>query len=84
MTLHETNEYNIIKKGGEKMKTGEIKKQRDYSLEHKRRKEKKTRLLVDIDKNKADAFTGALSKQGITFTKWMNEQIEKELSKRAK
>jgi hypothetical protein len=66
------------------MKTGETKRPRNYSLEHKRRKEKKTRLLVDIDKNKADAFTGALSKQGITFTKWINEQIEIELSKRAK
>jgi hypothetical protein len=68
----------------DEMKTGEIKKERNYSLEHQRRKEKKTRLLVDIEKNKAEAFTGVLNKQGMTFTKWINQQIEKELSKRAK
>jgi hypothetical protein len=65
-------------------KTGELKRPRDYSLEHKRRKEKKTRLLVDMDKNKAEAFTGVLNKQGITFSKWINEQIDIELSKRVK
>jgi len=61
-------------------KTGELKRPRDYSLEHKRRKEKKTRLLVDIDKNKAEAFTGLLNKQGVTFSQWIKDHINNELN----
>jgi hypothetical protein len=60
-------------------KTGELKRPRNYSLEHQRRKEKKTRLLVDIDKNKAEAFTGLLNKQGVTFSQWIKDHINNEL-----
>ena len=61
------------------MNTSEMKKARNYSLEHKRRMEKKSRLNVDIDKNKAEAFASHLNKQGITFSKWINNHIDIEL-----
>ena len=62
------------------MSIGELKRSRDYSSEHKRRMEKKSRLNVDIDKNKAEAFASHLNKQGITFSKWINNHIDIELS----
>jgi stalled ribosome rescue protein Dom34 len=62
---------------GEKMETSE--KRRDYQKEHSRRKETKRRLRVDMDKNKADEFTNYLKSRGLTFTKWINNQIDKEL-----
>jgi hypothetical protein len=61
------------------MTTSELKKSRDYSKEHLMRKAKKSRLLADIEKSKADAFTALLSEQGITFSKWINNQIDKEI-----
>jgi hypothetical protein len=59
------------------METSE--KRRDYQKEHSRRKETKRRLRVDMDKNKADEFTAYLKSRGLTFTKWINNQIDKEL-----
>ena len=61
------------------MNTSEIKKPRDYSREHKKRAEKKSRLLVDIDKNIANDFTIHLHEKGITFSQWIKEHINKEL-----
>lgn len=62
------------------MKTGELeaKKERNYSKEHARRKAKKSRLLADIDKDKAENFLALLSEKGLTFTNWINKQIDNE------
>lgn len=64
------------------MSIGEIKKSRNYSLEHKKRSEKKSRLLVDIDKNIASEFTIHLHEKGITFSQWIQAHINNELKSR--
>jgi hypothetical protein len=61
------------------MNTVELKKPRDYSSEHKKRAEKKSRLVVDMDKNLANEFMIHLSEKGITFSKWIQDHIKSEL-----
>jgi hypothetical protein len=62
------------------MDTDEIKR-RDYSKEHLLRKAKKTRLVADIEKNKAQDFSSYLLKEGKTYVQWLTEQINNALSK---
>jgi hypothetical protein len=52
---------------------------RDYSKEHKTRAETKKRLRAEIDKEKAAAFLAEIKKRGLSFTEWMNQQIDNEL-----
>lgn len=62
------------------MANTEPKRIRDYKRENKLRKEKKRRLLVDIDLNKAEAFLKRLNDNNVSLTSWVNKQIDKELN----
>jgi hypothetical protein len=64
------------------MNTVELKKPRDYSQEHKKRKEKKSRLVVDMEKNLANEFMIHLGEKGITFSQWIKNHIDTELKSR--
>lgn len=57
--------------------TGENK--RDYSREYEKRKKREKRLHADINKEKAEAFKKLLNGRGVTFAKWLNNQIDKEM-----
>jgi hypothetical protein len=52
---------------------------RDYKSEHIRRKLVKKRFIVDMDIEKANAFTAYLKSQNITFTTWLNNHVNNEL-----
>ncbi len=52
---------------------------RDYSTEYKRRIERQRRLLVDMDREKVEAFLKHLQAKNLTYAKWINEQIDKEM-----
>jgi hypothetical protein len=62
-----------------KMNIGELKKPRDYSQEHKKRAEKKSRLVVDMDKKLANEFMIHLGEKGLTFSQWIQTHIKNEL-----
>lgn len=53
---------------------------RDFSQEYKKRTERQKRLLVDMDRNKAETFIKHLQANNITFAAWINKQIENELN----
>lgn len=65
-------------KTAEKGHNGPIKR-RDFSLEHNRRKQTKKRLLADIEINRAESFIKTLESHGLTFTQWIQIQIDKTL-----
>jgi hypothetical protein len=48
---------------------------RDYKHEHELRKRNKKRLVVDIDKEKAQKFETVLKNQNITFSNWIQAKI---------
>lgn len=64
------------------MSIGELKKPRDYSKEHKKRAEKKSRLVVDMDKKLANEFMIHLGEKGETFSQWIQNHINRELKSR--
>lgn len=52
---------------------------RNYSNEHKKRQINNRRLLVDMNRDKAERFLAALKNKNLTFAKWINNQIDKEM-----
>lgn len=61
-------------------KTASTSRKRDYKHETILRKKRTKRLMVDVNKNKAEKLLEALSAQNITLASWMNSQIDKELN----
>jgi hypothetical protein len=60
--------------------TGEKKRIRDYPNEYQRRTERQKRLLVDMDREKAEIFIKHLRAKNITFAAWINNAIDNELN----
>jgi hypothetical protein len=52
---------------------------RDYSREYQLRQKKIRRLAADVDRAKAEALKKHLAANGLTFTRWLNNQIDKEI-----
>ena len=62
------------------MTTSENKKPRDYSHEWQQRIKRLKRLNADIDRDQVDAFRQLLKAQGITYTQWLQNKINQEIS----
>ena len=62
------------------MTTSENKKPRDYSQEWQQRIKRLKRLNADIDRDQVDAFRQLLKDQGITYTQWLQNKIDQEIS----
>jgi hypothetical protein len=54
---------------------------RDYKHEHELRKQRKKRLVVDLDREKAQAFEAMLKSQNITFSNWIQAKINDHIKK---
>ena len=54
---------------------------RDYSREYFKRKQAQKRLLVDMDRVKAETFLSLLDARGQTFSDWINNKIDYELNR---
>ena len=48
---------------------------RDYKKEHQNRMKSRKRLVVELEKEKALKFEAVLKDHEITFSYWINEQI---------
>jgi hypothetical protein len=57
-------------------KTGELKRPRNYSLEHALRRKRMKRMTAEIEKEKASQFESLLKSHNITYSAWLNNQIE--------
>jgi hypothetical protein len=61
------------------MTTSENKQARDYSHEHNLRMKRNKRFVVELNKEKAEQFDQYLKGQGLTFSEWAKNNIDKEL-----
>lgn len=52
---------------------------RDYQIEHKIRRAKNKRLTAEIDRLKASEFIDRLKHKNITYSAWLNSQIDNEI-----
>jgi hypothetical protein len=59
--------------------TPENKRPRDFSKEWTKRLERQKRLSADLDRAKVERLQDKLNKDGRTYVKWLNEQIDREL-----
>jgi hypothetical protein len=56
-----------------------MKTERDYSHEHKVRKERKKRIHADIDRYQIDKFREFLKNNNVTFTTWLVNKMNEEI-----
>lgn len=52
---------------------------RNYSHEHELRMKRNKRFVMELNKEKAELFEKYLQGQGLTYSKWIKNIIDKEL-----